>query len=81
MLGVTTRRRAGRDLNLTHQAKRSTRAMYNLQTVNTQSDADRARLPSMAMNPLQVTDPTSSQFGAFYFLPDFSVVDGGDILT
>lgn len=80
MLGVTTRRRAGRDLLYTHQSNRSTRAFYNLQNSNPLSDADRQRLQSQYIAPLQNQDMTSLNFGKFFFLPDYSSVDGGDIL-
>ena len=57
-----------------------TQSVANQRTTRAQSDI--YAMPSDATNyyPLQVMDVTSSDFGKFYFLPDYSTPGGPDIV-
>lgn len=39
------------------------------------------KLPSQSCPPAQVLDPDSPLFGSFYFIADYSVIDGPDVIA
>jgi hypothetical protein len=63
------------------KAGRSTKNSFLKLGQLTQSDYQGliAKLPHADSNPMQVMTP-GANYGKFYFIPDYSTVDGGDII-
>jgi len=80
MRALRVRRRQERALVLRYGARPVQAQSLGIQAASGVSHADLMSLPQAALDALQVQDTGNPDFGRFYFLVDYSAVDGSDVI-